>query len=62
MKSPLSRFTALAFLPYALLFLAVATLTRLPTAPFWQLARVGFVALPAAGLAIGAVALFAVAS
>lgn len=39
-----------------LLVLAVATLTRLPTAPFWQLARVGFVALPAAGLAIGAVA------
>ena len=39
-----------------LLVYAVASLTRLPTAPFWQLARVGLVALPLAGLAIGAVA------
>ena len=39
-----------------LLVLAVATLTRLPTAPFWQLARIGLVALPAAGLAVGAIA------
>jgi hypothetical protein len=39
-----------------LLVLAVATLTRLPTEPFWQLARVGLASLPAAGLAIGAVA------
>ena len=37
-----------------LLVLAVATLTRLPTEPFWQLACVGLVALPAAGLALGA--------
>jgi len=39
-----------------LLVLAVATLTRLPTDPFWQLARVSLVALPAAGLVVGAVA------
>jgi hypothetical protein len=39
-----------------LLVLAVATLTRLPTAPFLELARVGLVALPAAGLAVGAIA------
>jgi hypothetical protein len=39
-----------------LLVLAIATLTRLPTAPFWQLARVELVALPAAGLVVGAVA------
>jgi hypothetical protein len=34
----------------------VATLTRLPTVTFWQLARVELVALPAAGLAVGAIA------
>jgi hypothetical protein len=39
-----------------LLVLAVATLTRLPIAPFWQLARVSLVALPAAGLVVGAIA------
>jgi len=39
-----------------LLVLAVAELTRLPTQPFWELARVGLVALPAAGLGIGLVA------
>ena len=39
-----------------LLVLAVATLTRLPVAPFWQLARVSLVALPAAGLVVGAIA------
>jgi len=39
-----------------LLVLAVASLTRLPTAPFWQLARASLIALPAAGLAIGALA------
>lgn len=39
-----------------LLVLAVAELTRLPTAPFWQLARISLVALPLAGIAIGLVA------
>jgi len=39
-----------------LLVLAVAGATRLPTEPFWQMARVGLFALPAAGLAVGAVA------
>lgn len=39
-----------------LLVLAVAHLTRLPTEPFWQAARVELVALPAAGAAIGALA------
>jgi len=39
-----------------LLVFAIASLTRLPTAPFWQLARVGLVSLPLAGLAVGAVA------
>jgi hypothetical protein len=36
-----------------LLVATVATLTRLPTAPFWQSARVALVALPAAGLTLG---------
>jgi hypothetical protein len=31
----------------------VAALTRLPTAPFWQSARIALVALPAAGLTLG---------
>ncbi len=39
-----------------LLVAAVALMTRLPTAPFWQLARLELVSLPAAGLAIGLVA------
>ena len=39
-----------------LLVVAVAALTRLPTAPFWQGARIWLVALPMAGAAIGAVA------
>jgi len=39
-----------------LLVLALAELTRLPIEPFWQVARNGLVALPAAGLAIGAIA------
>jgi hypothetical protein len=39
-----------------LLVLAVASLTRLPVEPFWQLARVALVALPAAGVAVGAIA------
>ena len=38
------------------LVLAVAELTRLPTDPFWQAARLDLVALPAAGLAIGLLA------
>ena len=36
-----------------LLVFTIASLTRLPTAPFWQAARVGLVALPAAGAALG---------
>jgi hypothetical protein len=39
-----------------LLVATVASITRLPTAPFWQMARVALVALPAAGLAIGILA------
>ena len=39
-----------------ILVLAVATLTRLPLEPFWQAARVALVGLPAAGLAVGAIA------
>jgi hypothetical protein len=39
-----------------LLVLTVAHLTRLPTEPFWQAARLDLVALPLAGAAIGAVA------
>jgi hypothetical protein len=39
-----------------LLVLAIAELTRLPVAPFWQLARVALVALPTAGLAVGTIA------
>jgi hypothetical protein len=39
-----------------LLVAAVATLTRLPTAPFWELARVQLLALALAGLAVGALA------
>lgn len=39
-----------------LLVLTVAHLTRLPTAPFWQAARLDLVALPLAGAAIGALA------
>ena len=39
-----------------LLVVAVAALTRLPTDPFWQSARIWLVALPAAGAAVGAVA------
>lgn len=39
-----------------LLVVAVATLTRLPTAPFWGAARLWLVALPAAGLLVGLVA------
>jgi hypothetical protein len=39
-----------------LLVLAVATLTRLPVEPFWQASRVALVALPAAGLVVGALA------
>jgi hypothetical protein len=39
-----------------LLVASVALMTRLPVAPFWQAARVGLVALPAAGLAIGLLA------
>ena len=34
----------------------VALMTRLPTAPFWQAARLELLSLPAAGLAIGCVA------
>ncbi len=37
-----------------LLVLTVAALTRLPTEPFWQVARLALVAEPAAGLAIAA--------
>lgn len=36
-----------------LLVATVAALTRLPTAPFWQSARIALVALPAAGLTVG---------
>lgn len=39
-----------------LLVLAVAELSRLPTAPFWELARVSLVALPVAGVAVALVA------
>jgi hypothetical protein len=39
-----------------LLVLAVAALTRLPTEPFWQLARGMLVAEPAAALAVAALA------
>ena len=39
-----------------LLVLAVAELTRLPVEPFWQLARIALLALPAAGLTVGFVA------
>ncbi len=39
-----------------LLVLAVAELSRLPTAPFWELARVALVALPVAGVAVALVA------
>jgi hypothetical protein len=39
-----------------LLVLTVAHLTRLPTAPFWQVARLELIALPLAGAAIGALA------
>jgi len=39
-----------------LLVLTVAELTRLPTAPFWQTARLDLAALPLAGAAIGALA------
>jgi hypothetical protein len=38
------------------LVVAVAHLTRLPTEPFWQAARIAFVALLLAGAAVGAVA------
>lgn len=41
-----------------LLVVTVAALTRLPTEPFWQTARVDLVALPAAGLAVGLCARF----
>lgn len=36
-----------------LLVFTIASLTRLPTTPFWQAARVGLVALPVAGAALG---------
>lgn len=39
-----------------LLVLTVAALTRLPTEPFWQVARLALLAEPAAGLAIAALA------
>lgn len=39
-----------------LLVASVAVMTRLPIAPFWEAARIDLVALPAAGLAIGALA------
>lgn len=39
-----------------LLVASVALMTRLPIAPFWQAARIDLVALPAAGLAVGALA------
>lgn len=39
-----------------LVVVAIGALTRLPTEPFWELARVSLVALPAAGVAIGAIA------
>jgi hypothetical protein len=38
-----------------LLVLAVAELSRLPTAPFWELARLSLVALPVAGVAVALV-------
>lgn len=37
-----------------LLVLTIAALTRLPTEPFWQVARLALIAEPAAGLAIAA--------
>jgi len=39
-----------------LLVASVALMTRLPTVPFWQVARIGLVSLPAAGFAVGMVA------
>lgn len=39
-----------------LLVLTVAALTRLPTEPFWQVARIALVAEPAAAIAIAALA------
>lgn len=39
-----------------LLVLTLAALTRLPTEPFWQVARLALIAEPAAGLAIAALA------
>ncbi len=36
-----------------MLVFTIASLTRLPTAPFWQGARVGLIALPVAGAALG---------
>ena len=39
-----------------LLVASVALMTRRPVSPFWQAARVGLVALPAAGLAVGLLA------
>lgn len=42
-----------------LLVVTVAALTRLPTEPFWQTARIDLVALPVAGLAVGLCARFA---
>jgi hypothetical protein len=39
-----------------LLVLTIAALTRLPTEPFWQVARLALVAEPAAGLALAALA------
>jgi len=39
-----------------ILVLTVAALTRLPTEPFWQVARIALVAEPAAAIAIAALA------
>lgn len=39
-----------------ILVLSIAQLTRLPTDPFWQAARIELVALPVAGLAVAALA------
>jgi hypothetical protein len=41
-----------------LLVVTVGALTRLPTEPFWQTARIDLVALPVAGLAVGLCASF----
>jgi hypothetical protein len=41
-----------------LLVVTVGALTRLPTEPFWQAARIDLVALPVAGLAVGLCASF----